>query len=265
MLWSRTLPRWTASGSRGNRGSLRRRLLATDSAPRLVKVALERLTAEAFAPFGEICGTMAGGEPSLCVSQRIYVQRGFSVCLPDFAVNARFAATSRTRSRSGTRRLRLILPPMSSSFVTTMPHHSFRHLSGTSTLHKASYLWVERLQSWSLLHPRHEKARVHSLTQKRCARGVACHSAGMSLWSAVRLSQLVHAALQVRAFLLDGTQGVILHREVWHALSRFTLSRGAHADFYFLTDIETQLEIEAGSAATKTNAYQELSAFLRSC
>lgn len=39
-----------------------------DSAPRLVKVALEPLTSEAFAPFGEICGTMAGGEPSLCVS-----------------------------------------------------------------------------------------------------------------------------------------------------------------------------------------------------
>ena len=70
------------------------------------------------------------------------------------------------------------------------------------------------------------------------------------------------ALLQVRAFLLDGTQGVILHREIWHALSRFTLTRGAHADFYFLTDIKTQLEIEAGSAETKTNAYQELSAFL---
>ncbi len=83
------------------------------------------------------------------------------------------------------------------------------------------------------------------------------------MWETVRLAQLVHvrAALQVRAFLLDGTQGVILHREIWHALSRFTLSRGAHADFYFLTDIETQLEIEAGSAVTNTNAYQELSAF----
>eukprot|EP01043_Picozoa_sp_COSAG02_P093001 COSAG02_NODE_29555_length_567_cov_0.741453_1_plen_45_part_10 len=45
----------------------------------------------------------------------------------------------------------------------------------------------------------------------------------------------MRAVLQVRAFLLDGTQGVILHREIWHALSRFTLSRGAHAYFYFLT------------------------------
>lgn len=66
----------------------------------------------------------------------------------------------------------------------------------------------------------------------------------------------------MRAFLLDGTQGVILHREVWHALSRFTVTRGAHADFYFLTDIETQLEIEAGSAASTKNAYQELSELL---
>ena len=38
---------------------------APTAAPTLVKIALEPLTAEAFEPFGEICGTMAGGEPSL--------------------------------------------------------------------------------------------------------------------------------------------------------------------------------------------------------
>ena len=42
------------------------------------------------------------------------------------------------------------------------------------------------------------------------------------------------------------------------ALSRFTIERGAHADFYFLTDIETQCALQpaaqaapaAGGAAT---------------
>lgn len=81
----RALPRWTSS--RGH-SSLRRRLLATESAPRLVKVALEPLTAEAFAPFGEICGTMAGGEPSLCVPS-FEAQWRSKVRLPDFAVGAR--------------------------------------------------------------------------------------------------------------------------------------------------------------------------------
>ena len=53
-------------------GGFRRRL-ATDSSDAsaaplpVVKIELEPLTAEAFAPFGEICGTLAGGEPSLCV------------------------------------------------------------------------------------------------------------------------------------------------------------------------------------------------------
>ena len=85
----------------------------------------------------------------------------------------------------------------------------------------------------------------------------AIYSVTVNLSPLMQLTLCLHP--QVRAFLLDGTQGVILHREIWHALSRFTLTRGAHADFYFLTDIETQLEIEAGSAASKTNAYQELS------
>eukprot|EP01043_Picozoa_sp_COSAG02_P017013 COSAG02_NODE_762_length_17464_cov_12.006219_3_plen_209_part_00 len=195
MLWSRRLPRWT--GSRGHRSSLRRRLLAADSGPRLVKVALERLTAEAFAPFGEICGTMAGGEPSLCVPKQLCtarLQRGSSVRVPDFALNERFAATSRTQSQSGTRRLRLILPPMYSSFVTTMPHQYFRHWSGTSTLLKVSYLWVERLQSWSLLHPRHEKARVHSLTPRRCA---SCSMSFCGDGSCGRLSDYLSSCIRL--------------------------------------------------------------------
>lgn len=48
----------------------------------------------------------------------------------------------------------------------------------------------------------------------------------------------------MRAFLLDGTQGIILEAGVWHALSRFTVRRGAEPAFMLLTDQDTQLEIE---------------------
>ena len=52
----------------------------------------------------------------------------------------------------------------------------------------------------------------------------------------------------VRAFLLAGEAGVILHRGTWHALQRFPLEP-PHVDVAFLTDAATQSEIEASATA----------------
>jgi ureidoglycolate hydrolase len=58
----------------------------------------------------------------------------------------------------------------------------------------------------------------------------------------------IPAAESVRAFLMDGGAGVVLHRGTWHALSRFPV-RPPHVDVAFLTDRATQADIEASGKA----------------
>lgn len=58
----------------------------------------------------------------------------------------------------------------------------------------------------------------------------------------------IPAAETVRAFLLDGSAGVVLHRGTWHALARFPV-RPPHVDMAFLTERETQADIEASGKA----------------
>jgi ureidoglycolate lyase len=50
----------------------------------------------------------------------------------------------------------------------------------------------------------------------------------------------------VRAFLLDGTQGYVLKRRTWHALDRFPLYP-THGDWVILTDWETSDDLNASS------------------
>ena len=52
-----------------------------------------------------------------------------------------------------------------------------------------------------------------------------------------------------RAFLLDGRQGLLMHRGVWHALDRFPVS-SPHVDVAFLTSAATQAELMPGAAGT---------------
>ncbi|MEM8916902.1 MAG: ureidoglycolate lyase [Pseudomonadota bacterium] len=48
----------------------------------------------------------------------------------------------------------------------------------------------------------------------------------------------------VRAFLLDGSAGIMFKQGTWHGLDCFPVD-GPHADFLFLTDQATEAEIEA--------------------
>ena len=47
----------------------------------------------------------------------------------------------------------------------------------------------------------------------------------------------------VRAFYLDGTQGLMLWRGTWHALDCFPITQ-PYADFGFISEVETEDEIE---------------------
>ena len=47
----------------------------------------------------------------------------------------------------------------------------------------------------------------------------------------------------VRAFHLDGTQGILLWSGTWHALDRFPVSP-PHTDFALITGLDTQRELE---------------------
>jgi ureidoglycolate lyase len=57
----------------------------------------------------------------------------------------------------------------------------------------------------------------------------------------------------VRAFLLDGSKGYVLHRGTWHSLDRFPL-RPPDTRFVMLTDHETQGDLTAAYAAGKPAA-----------
>ena len=57
----------------------------------------------------------------------------------------------------------------------------------------------------------------------------------------------------IRAFLLDGSKGYVLHRGTWHSLDRFPL-RPPDTRFVMITDHETQDDLTAAYAAKKPAA-----------
>ncbi len=57
----------------------------------------------------------------------------------------------------------------------------------------------------------------------------------------------------IRAFLLDGSKGYVLHRGTWHSLDRFPL-RPPDTRFVMITDHETQDDLTAASAAGRPAA-----------
>jgi ureidoglycolate lyase len=57
----------------------------------------------------------------------------------------------------------------------------------------------------------------------------------------------------IRAFLLDGSRGYVLHRGTWHSLDRFPL-RPPDTRFVMLTDHETQADLTAAYGAGKPAA-----------
>jgi ureidoglycolate hydrolase len=57
----------------------------------------------------------------------------------------------------------------------------------------------------------------------------------------------------IRAFLLDGSKGYVLHQGTWHSLDRFPL-HPPDARFVMLTDHETQADLTAAYGAGKPAA-----------
>jgi hypothetical protein len=57
----------------------------------------------------------------------------------------------------------------------------------------------------------------------------------------------------IRAFLLDGSKGYVLHQGTWHSLDRFPL-HPPDARFVMLTDHETQADLTAAYRAGKPAA-----------
>ena len=57
----------------------------------------------------------------------------------------------------------------------------------------------------------------------------------------------------IRAFLLDGSKGYVLHRGTWHSLDRFPL-RPPDTRFVMITDHETQDDLTVAYAAKKPAA-----------
>ena len=68
---------------------------------------------------------------------------------------------------------------------------------------------------------------------------------------------------EIRAFYLDGTQGIMLWKGTWHALHRFPL-HPPHVDLGLITEMETQHELESalvkGTKPKRTQAidYEQL-------
>ena len=57
----------------------------------------------------------------------------------------------------------------------------------------------------------------------------------------------------IRAFLLDGSKGYVLHKGTWHSLDRFPL-RPPDSRFVMITDHETQDDLTAAYAASRPAA-----------
>ena len=51
----------------------------------------------------------------------------------------------------------------------------------------------------------------------------------------------------VRAFVVEGAQGILLWTGTWHSIARFPID-APHVDMCFVTDVETQAELEACKA-----------------
>lgn len=62
-----------------------------------------------------------------------------------------------------------------------------------------------------------------------------------------------------RAFLLDGSCGLILHKGVWHSLTCFPVGAGT-ADFGLISDVATEAEFDSGdiAAARRSQIYDYL-------
>ena len=54
----------------------------------------------------------------------------------------------------------------------------------------------------------------------------------------------------VRAFIVEGAQGLLLWKGTWHSIARFPLC-APHVDICFITDVETQTELESCKATGK--------------
>lgn len=54
----------------------------------------------------------------------------------------------------------------------------------------------------------------------------------------------------VRGFIVEGSQGLLLRKGTWHSISRFPL-RAPYIDICFITDVETQTELESCKATGK--------------
>ncbi len=67
------------------------------------------------------------------------------------------------------------------------------------------------------------------------------------------LSQGAPPLEAIRAFLLDGSKGYVLHRGTWHSLDRFPL-RPPDTRFVMLTDHETQEDLTAAYAGKRSAA-----------
>ena len=71
----------------------------------------------------------------------------------------------------------------------------------------------------------------------------------------------------IRAFLLDGSSGVMFHRGTWHALDCYPVG-AAYVDFAFITEAETVSELEGSPAipsAPRTQLVDLASAFDLRC
>ena len=66
----------------------------------------------------------------------------------------------------------------------------------------------------------------------------------------------------VRAFYVEGTQGVLLWKGTWHALTRFPV-RPPHADIVMITGLDTQLELEKQTSDGSVPALTEVWNFAR--
>lgn len=66
----------------------------------------------------------------------------------------------------------------------------------------------------------------------------------------------------MRAFYVDGSRGILLWKGTWHALTRFP-ARPPHADFAFITGLDTQLELERQKVDGKAPVHTEVHDFAR--
>ena len=155
-----------ARGLAARVGRLAHRRVASTATPASVvhRIELEPLTAEAFAPFGEICGTLSQAPPSLHVPGALTIY------------HTPFAADSPTN-------LLFIRYHDAPPLFSTLERH-FHVTQGFLPVGGTASIMVVAAPT-----PREGEGRLP-------------------------------APGALRAFLLDGTQGVVLHTAVWHGAPR---------------------------------------------